>query len=204
MSRTSFWLAAAVLGLACATQASAQDPAPPAPQDPTSAEEATAEIPADLIAQLEADGRFTVLIGALQSTDLVATLQGEGPFTLFAPTDDAFAALPEGALEVLTPEQLQDVLLYHIVDGAVESELASTADEAPTANGQAIQFSTTDDGLKVNDALVIEADIEASNGVIHAIDTVLMPPPRDASSKDGSSPSPGDDSNLESELDDGP
>ena len=210
MSRTSRWLAAALLGLAMTAQADAQDPAPQPPQDPTPVEETTApssedaQPATDLIAQLGADGRFTVLLGALERTNLVATLQGEGPFTLFAPTDDAFAALPEGALAVLTPEQLQDVLLYHVVGAEVGSEMARSADDAPTANGQTLQLTATDDRLRVNDALVIESDLDASNGVIHVIDSVLMPPPRNASSGDGSSPSPGDGSDAESELDDGP
>ncbi|MEM1115919.1 MAG: fasciclin domain-containing protein [Bacteroidota bacterium] len=133
---------------------------------------------ATLIAALEADGRFTTLLGALQATNLTETLQGAGPFTLFAPTDDAFAALPAGTVEGLSPEQLQGVLLYHVVGGAVDSGTASGAGQAPTAFGETtLTFTPTDDGgLAVNDATVIEADVAASNGVIHVIDGVLLPP----------------------------
>jgi uncharacterized surface protein with fasciclin (FAS1) repeats len=141
----------------------------PAPTDEPVAAETILDV-------LEADGRFTVLLGALQSTNLVETLSGAGPFTLFAPTDEAFASVPEGTLDVLTPEQLQAVLLYHVVGGGVDAATAAAAGEAPTAGGGALVFTASDTGLRVNEAAVTEADLAAANGVVHVIDAVLLPP----------------------------
>jgi transforming growth factor-beta-induced protein len=124
------------------------------------------------------DGRFTVLVAALQRAGLVGTLQGDGPFTVFAPTDDAFIALLEAldvtAEQLLAQPALADVLLYHVVSGQVMSTDLSDGMMAPTVGGQNITVSL-DGGVFINDSEVIIADIEASNGVIHVIDSVLVP-----------------------------
>ena len=200
MSRPLRWFLSALIGSTFAVQVQAQDPHP---EDPPPVEEAmpvedaeAADAATDLVSALDADGRFTVLLGALQSTNLVETLQGEGPFTLFAPTDEAFAALPEGTLEVLTPEQLQAVLLYHVSGEGIDGESVEMGEPLLTVGGGTLQLAATEDGLTVNDALVSES-VEASNGQIYVLDTVLMPPP-------GEDESPGDGSDSESEPDDGP
>ncbi len=121
---------------------------------------------------------FSTLVAAVEAAGLVETLKGEGPFTVFAPTDDAFAALPEGTVEdLLKPEnidQLTAILTYHVVPGAVMSTDLTDGMEAETVQGETVTIGT-EGGVMVNDATVVTADIEASNGVIHAIDTVLMP-----------------------------
>ncbi len=123
-------------------------------------------------------GSFTTLIQALEAADLVEVLAGEGPFTVFAPTDEAFAALPEGTLEeLLLPEnreQLTQILTYHVVPGKVLSSDLE-AGEVATVEGSPVEISLAD-GVKVNDANVVAADIEAANGVIHVIDKVILPP----------------------------
>lgn len=119
-------------------------------------------------------GSFNTLAAALQAGDLISTLKGDGPFTVFAPTDEAFAKLPAGTVEdLLKPEnkdKLVAILTYHVVSGEVKSgDLLSTA-SAQTVNGESVAL-----GLRVGNANVIQADIPASNGVIHVIDTVLLP-----------------------------
>lgn len=122
-------------------------------------------------------GTFTTLVAAVEAAGLVETLKGEGPFTVFAPTDEAFAALPEGTVEGLLadPEALAAILTYHVVPGKVMSTDLSDGMMAATVNGAEITIGTTD-GVTVNDANVVTADIEASNGVIHVIDAVILPP----------------------------
>ncbi len=122
-------------------------------------------------------GSFTTLVAAVEAAGLVDTLKGEGPFTVFAPTDEAFAALPEGTVEALLadPEALAAILTYHVVPGAVMSTDLSDGMTATTVNGQDITIGT-EGGVTVNDANVVTADIEASNGVIHVIDAVILPP----------------------------
>lgn len=124
-----------------------------------------------------ADGRFTTLVTALQAAELVDTLNGEGPFTVFAPTDEAFAALPAGTLDSLLadPAALTDVLLYHVVPGKVMAAEVVTLESADTALGASVSISVEGSTVKVNDAQVIIPDIEGSNGVIHVIDQVLVP-----------------------------
>jgi len=126
----------------------------------------------------EAAGGFTTLIAAVEAAGLTETLEGEGPFTVFAPTDEAFAALPEGTVEGLLedPEALSNILLYHVVSGAVTSDQVVTLESATTAQGSDVAISVEGDSVMINDATVISADIMASNGVIHVIDTVLLPP----------------------------
>ena len=122
-------------------------------------------------------GSFTTLVAAVEAAGLVDTLKGEGPFTVFAPTDEAFAALPEGTVESLLadPEALAAILTYHVVAGNVMSTDLSDGMMAPTVNGAEITIGTTD-GVTVNGANVVTADIEATNGVIHVIDAVILPP----------------------------
>lgn len=124
-------------------------------------------------------GQFETLVAAVQAAGLVETLKGEGPFTVFAPTDEAFAALPEGTVESLLEEenrdQLQSILTYHVVAGKIMAEDAMAADSATTVQGQDLTITTMDGSVMIDDATVIQADIEASNGVIHVIDGVLMP-----------------------------
>ena len=134
----------------------------------------------DIVDIAVADGRFTTLVAAVQAADLVDTLKSEGPFTVFAPTDDAFAALPEGTVESLLNDipALTDVLLYHVVAGAVKAETVVGLESVTTVQGSDIKITVTDDGVFLNDTVkVIITDIEASNGVIHVIDAVLLPPP---------------------------
>jgi uncharacterized surface protein with fasciclin (FAS1) repeats len=122
---------------------------------------------------------FSTLVAALEAADLVGALQGEGPFTVFAPTDEAFAALPAGLLEkLLLPENLDAltaILLYHVVEGAVYSGELTDGDTV-TLEGSSVTTLVTANGVTVNDANVTAADIAATNGVIHVIDKVLIPP----------------------------
>ncbi|MCB0162719.1 MAG: fasciclin domain-containing protein [Anaerolineae bacterium] len=126
---------------------------------------------------LTEDGRFSTLITALDAAGLVETLQGEGPFTVFAPTDDAFASLPAGALDDLLadPTMLNNVLLMHVVDGEVMAADVAAMDQAQTLSGAFLDITVDGDTVMVDDATVTEADMAADNGVIHVIDTVLMP-----------------------------
>lgn len=121
-------------------------------------------------------GTFTTLLAAAEAAGLVETLSGEGPLTVFAPTDEAFAALPEGTVEGLLAdtEALTAVLTYHVVAGAVMSGDLSDGMMAATVNGGEITI-TLGEQVMINDATVVAADIEASNGVIHVIDQVLIP-----------------------------
>ena len=122
-------------------------------------------------------GTFNTLVAAVTAAGLVDTLKGEGPFTVFAPTDDAFAALPEGTVDALLNDipTLTSILTYHVVAGKVMSTDLSDGMTAGTVNGADITISTMD-GVKVNGASVTAADIETSNGVIHVIDAVILPP----------------------------
>ena len=137
----------------------------------------------DIVAVAASTAGFGTLVAAVTAADLVGTLQGPGPFTVFAPTDDAFAALPEGVLDaLLLPENkatLAKILTYHVLPAEV---LAAdvTAGDVATVEGQTVAIST-DGGVMVNDANVTVTDVPASNGVIHAIDAVLIPPDVDPS-----------------------
>ena len=131
----------------------------------------------DIVDTAVSAGSFTTLVAAVQAAGLVDTLKGEGPFTVFAPTDEAFAALPEGTVEALLadPEALAAILTYHVVAGKVMSTDLSDGMMAATVNGTDITIGTMG-GVSVNGANVVTADIEASNGVIHVIDAVILPP----------------------------
>jgi uncharacterized surface protein with fasciclin (FAS1) repeats len=144
------------------------------------ADEMAEEMPESIVDIAVADGRFTTLVAALQAADLVETLQGDGPFTVFAPTDEAFAALPEGTVEALLadPEALSQILLYHVVEGKVmAADVAGlNGDEVATASGENIMVKADDMGVMINESKVIITDIEGSNGVIHVVDAVILPP----------------------------
>ena len=145
------------------------------------ADEAAMEEKNTIVDIAVADGRFTTLVAALTAADLVETLSGEGPFTVFAPTDDAFAALPAGTLDtLLLPESKQaltDILLYHVVSGKVMAADVVTLSGATTVLGKDVTITVKDGNVFLNDTVqVIITDIEASNGVIHVIDAVLLPP----------------------------
>lgn len=124
-------------------------------------------------------GKFSTLVKAVKAADLVETLKGKGPFTVFAPTDEAFAKLPKGTLaSLLKPEnkaKLAAILTYHVVPGAVMAADAAKLKSAETVNGGTITISAEGKMVKINNAKVTKADIVCSNGVIHVIDTVLMP-----------------------------
>lgn len=122
-------------------------------------------------------GSFTTLVTAVQEAGLVDTLKGEGPFTVFAPTDEAFAALPEGALEGLLADipALTDVLLYHVVPGKVMAADVVSLTSATTVQGSDLTVSVEDGKVMIDGAMVLITDIETSNGVIHVIDAVLLP-----------------------------
>ena len=130
-----------------------------------------------------ADASFSTLVAAVSAAELVETLSGTGPFTVFAPTNDAFAALPAGVLDaLLLPENkalLTQILTYHVVSGKVMAADVTDGDVA-TVEGQNIKLSTAE-GVTVNGATVVAADVSASNGVIHAIDAVILPPGVDVS-----------------------
>ena len=131
---------------------------------------------ADIVDTAIAAGDFTTLIAAVQAAGLEETLRGEGPFTVFAPTDAAFAALPEGTVEALLNDipTLTSILTYHVVPGAVMSSALTDGMVAETVNGQSVTF-TVQGSVAVDNANVTAADIEASNGVIHVIDAVILP-----------------------------
>ncbi|WP_419694930.1 fasciclin domain-containing protein [Mesorhizobium muleiense] len=125
-------------------------------------------------------GQFKTLAAALEAAGLIATLKGTGPFTVFAPTDKAFAQLPTGTVEnLLKPEnkqKLTEILTYHVVAGKVMAADVTGIDEAKSVNGKMIDIEVEGSTVKVNDAAVTAADLAASNGVIHVIDKVIMPP----------------------------
>ncbi len=123
-------------------------------------------------------GTFTTLATALQAAGLVDALKGEGPFTVFAPTDEAFAKLPAGTLEALLKDipQLKSILLYHVVPGKVTAQQVTSLSKATTLQGSDVKISSGRGGVMVNNARVVTTDVMASNGVIHVIDTVILPP----------------------------
>lgn len=186
--KTKFAFVFSVLSLVLAACAAPTTPtaAPTALPEPTAMPEPTmaaTEAPAaktivDIAAE---DGRFTTLVTAVQAAGLAETLSSEGPFTVFAPTDDAFDALPEGTLDsLLLPEnkqQLTDILLYHVVPGQVMASDVVGLTSATTALGKDATIKVQDGKVFLNDnAEIIITDIETSNGVIHVIDAVLLPP----------------------------
>ena len=133
----------------------------------------------DIVDTAVAAGSFKTLAAALQAADLVDTLKGKGPFTVFAPTDAAFAKLPAGTVEsLLEPKnkaRLQAILTYHVVAGSVSSAEVVKLKSAKTVNGQSVSIKVVNGGVSIDGAKVVTADVTASNGVIHVVDTVILP-----------------------------
>jgi uncharacterized surface protein with fasciclin (FAS1) repeats len=131
---------------------------------------------ADIVDTAVAAGSFGTLVKAVQAADLVETLKGEGPFTVFAPTDEAFAKIPTDTINAVLAdkEKLTAILTYHVVAGKVMASDVVNLTSATTVQGGEIRIST-DNGVRINDANVIQTDIECDNGVIHVIDSVIMP-----------------------------
>ncbi len=165
-----------------ATQAAAEEPVteePAADATPEPTEEAAAAEEADIVDTALAAGNFSFLIAALDAAGLTEALRGEGPFTLFAPVDGAFAALPASQLQALLDDpagDLTQILLYHVVPGAILAGEISDGATAVTLQGEELSFTVDGESVKVNDANVITTDVFATNGVIHVIDSVLVPP----------------------------
>lgn len=172
----------ALAGVLALTIACSNEEPSTAQEEMSSGDETMAEAPAqpDIVDTAQAAGQFQTLLAAVEAAGLVDTLRGEGPYTVFAPTDDAFAALPEGTVEsLLLPEnrdQLTAVLTYHVVPGAVMAAEVINLDAAETVQGSSLAIAADDTGVRVGNANVIQADVEAANGVIHIIDQVLLPP----------------------------
>jgi uncharacterized surface protein with fasciclin (FAS1) repeats len=148
-----------------------------ASETPTSGSMRSAK--SDIVATAESAGQFKTLLAAVKAAGLESTLEGSGPFTVFAPTDDAFAKLPAGTVDSLlkpeNKEKLKAILTYHVVSGNVPSSEAVKLSSAKTVNGKDLRLVATGGGLEVNGAKVVKADIAASNGVIHVIDKVVLP-----------------------------
>ncbi len=133
----------------------------------------------DIVGVASENGSFGTLIAAAKATGLVGALTGDGPITVFAPTDEAFAALPPGTVEMLlkpeNKDKLRSILLYHVVSGRVYSDQAAKMKSAETLQGGSFKITPSGETLKIDSASVITADVEASNGVVHVIDSVIMP-----------------------------
>ena len=144
---------------------------------PSTSTTTTPAATADIVDTAVSAGSFKTLAAALEAAGLIETLKGPGPFTVFAPTDEAFAELPPGTVDALLADKakLTAVLTYHVVAGNVPSTAVAGMTSATSLNGAALKIDTSA-GVKINDATVITADVAASNGVIHVIDTVLLPP----------------------------
>ncbi len=181
---TMLLVVASLVMAACAPAATPAPTATPLPE-PTATPE---PMLSDIVDTAVADGRFTTLVAAVQAAELVDTLKGEGPFTVFAPTDDAFAALPAGTVEeLLKPENKQaltDILLYHVVAGKVMAADVTALTSATTVLGKDVTVKVDMGNVYINEAKVIITDIETSNGVIHVIDAVLLPPTDEAAMED--------------------
>ncbi|MBL8620935.1 MAG: fasciclin domain-containing protein [Myxococcales bacterium] len=161
---------ALLLAVAACGGSSKSSTTPPPASDPAPAT-------ADIVDTAVGAGSFTTLVAAVQAAGLVDTLKGDGPFTVFAPTDEAFAKLPPGTVEALLKDKakLTAILTYHVVPGRVTAADVAGLTTATTVQGGALAIDTSA-GVKINDATVVKADVMASNGVIHVIDTVLLPP----------------------------
>ena len=170
----------AIIALVVAACSSSDDEAATTTTEaPTETTAAPAEAMEETVVDVAVNNDFTTLVAAVQAAGLVETLQGDGPFTVFAPTDEAFAALPEGTLDSLLedPEALAEILTYHVVSGKVLAEDVVGLDAATTVQGDDISIEVVDGGVVLNGSSnVIATDVEASNGVVHVIDTVILPP----------------------------
>ena len=133
----------------------------------------------DIVDVAAANGSFSTLVAAVKAAGLVDTLKGEGPYTVFAPTDEAFAKLPAGTVENLLKAENKDklvaILTYHVVSGKVMAADVVTLTSAATVQGQSVNVATNNGAVMINDATVVKSDVKATNGVIHVIDTVLLP-----------------------------
>lgn len=133
----------------------------------------------DIVDTAVSNGSFNTLAAALEAGGLIATLKSEGPFTVFAPTDEAFAKLPGGTVEMLllpeNKDKLVAILTYHVVSGEVSAAEVVKLDSASTVNGSDVEINVRDDSVFINDSRVVMTDIYASNGVIHVVDTVILP-----------------------------
>jgi len=182
--------ALAVAVAACSSASTATPTSAPASKAPAAASTAApttapaSKAPAaastgDIVEVAAAAGGFKTLLAAATAAGLVDTLKGAGPFTVFAPTDAAFAALPAGTLEALLkdPAKLKDILLYHVVKGKVTADQVVKLTSAPTVEGKSVKITVKDGVVYLNDNVkVVTTDIQTSNGVIHVIDAVLLPP----------------------------
>jgi uncharacterized surface protein with fasciclin (FAS1) repeats len=183
MNKSLFLIPGLAIFLAACSQApqstNTNDVAPVAQESESTVVEDQTAAPANqtIVDTAIAAGNFNTLVTAVQAAGLVETLSGPGPFTVFAPTDEAFAAVPEATLNALLedPEALANVLTYHVVAGQVMAADVVNLDSATTVQGSDLAIDTTN-GVMVNNANVIQTDIQASNGVIHVIDAVLLPP----------------------------
>lgn len=181
MSRFHTLIAAAALSAAATTPAWACGGCgcTPHPKDHSHdhPHEAAAEAQPTIVEIAAGDENFSILAGAVVGTGLAEALAGDGPFTVFAPTNAAFEALPEGTLESLTEEQLRQILLAHVVAGAVPAATAVTLSEAETLGGVTLPIARVDGALTIGGARIVSTDIVAGNGVIHVIDRVIIPQP---------------------------
>ena len=192
-------LALAMLAVACGSDASDENAAeiPETSEETETSEDAMADDPGTIVDVAVGAGSFTTLVAAVTEAGLVETLSGAGPFTVFAPTDDAFAAALDAlgltAEELLASPELGSILAYHVVAGEVDAATAISLDgqSAETVNGASIDISVVDGNVMINNATVIGADVAASNGIIHIIDTVLLPPTDDATTEDAMADDPG-------------
>ncbi len=170
----------ALVFAACSSDDDAEDTTTTTAAAATETTEAAEEEMVDeTIVDVAVGAGFNTLVAAVQAAGLVETLSGEGPFTVFAPTDEAFAALPEGTLESLLadPEALAEILTYHVVSGKVLAADVVGLDSATTVEGSDVAITVVDGGVVLNgSANVVTTDVEASNGVIHVIDAVILPP----------------------------
>ena len=169
---------------AAATPAATEEAMAEAAATPAPTEEAVEDaMAADIVDTAVAAGSFNTLVAAVQAAGLVDALKGEGPFTVFAPTDEAFAKLPQETIDALLADptgDLTQILLYHVVPGKVMAADLSDGLEAATLQGGSVIFKLSDGGAMVNDANIVATDIETSNGVIHVIDSVILPPAAEA------------------------
>lgn len=189
MRRTTLAAVVAVTALTLAACGGSSDETAAETAETTSEEMAVEETGAGTVVDVASSTEgFSTLVAAVGAADLVDTLNSEGPFTVFAPTDDAFAALPPGVLDaLLLPENkdtLTKILTYHVVPGAVMAADVTDGDVA-TVEGQTVTLSTAD-GVTINGATVIQADVVADNGVIHVIDAVILPPEPDRKQREES------------------
>jgi uncharacterized surface protein with fasciclin (FAS1) repeats len=143
----------------------------------SSPSQAAAQAPGTLVEVAAAAGNFKTLVAAVQAAGLVDVLNGEGPFTVFAPTDEAFARIPEAELQALLadPAALTAVLTYHVVPGRVAAADVVNLTSAATVNGKNVSISTGNGEVRIDEARVVATDIQASNGIIHVIDAVILP-----------------------------